>query len=171
MAGWQGGEETLHRSVRFPVLLASLWFACLVPALADGSLDGRVFTGLIGPAENPDLADSLYFSDGHFWSDICTRCGFVPGLYSAHEVDGGIRFTGVLESDSRGRFEYDGFVDEAGQIEVVIRWERKRWYWTSRRDIAFRGADASTGSPATLTQILLKMDGMNPEENALCARF
>lgn len=67
-------------------------------------LDGRVFAGKIGPAENPDLDDSLFFDNGYFWSDICTRCGFVPGAYSATETPEGIVFNGVLESDSRGEF-------------------------------------------------------------------
>ena len=73
-------------------------------AMADGALDGRVFSGKIGPVENPDLDDSLHFNDGYFWSDICTRCGFQPGRYTSTRTDDGIRFSGVLVSDSRGQF-------------------------------------------------------------------
>ena len=101
-------------------------------ARASGLLDGRVFDGMIGPAENPDLQDSLHFDGGFFWSDICTRCGFLPGPYLAQSTAEGISFSGTLESESRGQFQYEGLVRDDGKIEVLIKWEKKRWYWTSR---------------------------------------
>lgn len=125
---------------------------------------------MIGPPESPDLEDSLHFSDGHFWSDICTRCGFVPGPYLSKRTEDGVRFTGVLQSDSRGRFEYDGLVRNDGAIEVSIRWERKRWYWTSGREIVFHGSEASDAQPS-LTEIRTEMQDFDPTENPLCARF
>jgi len=51
-------------------LFMGLW--CASGAFAGGPLDGRVFKGIIGPIEAPDLADSLHFEGGYFWSDICT---------------------------------------------------------------------------------------------------
>ena len=148
-----------------------IWLFWPCATLADGLLDGRVFTGMIGPADNPDLADSLHFDDGHFWSDICTRCGFVPGDYTAEMTEKGIVFRGRLESDSRGRFDYEGLVRDDGTIQVSIRWEKKRWYWTTRREIAFHGTDAERTQPQTLNQVRLKMSSVDPGANPLCARF
>ena len=148
-----------------------LGFWCGGGAFAGGLLDGRVFKGMIGPVEAPDLADSLHFEEGHFWSDICTRCGFRPGEYRSEKTDEGIVFSGMLESDSRGRFEYDGLIGEDGAIDVAIRWERKRWYWTSSREIAFQGAAVEDSDRQTLHHIRQKLDVMDPAEDPLCARL
>lgn len=138
---------------------------------AEGNLDGRVFTGMIGPAENPDLRDSLYFDDGYFWSDICTRCGFVPGAYESEETTEGIRFTGVLQSDSRGRFDYDGLVKRDGAIRVSITWERRRWYWTSKREIVFVGESSTKAETASLSEARQAILANDPDNNPICARF
>ncbi|MCG6882613.1 MAG: hypothetical protein LJE62_02530 [Silicimonas sp.] len=156
---------------RIFALSAYAWLLCVGVSLAGGPLDGRVFNGMIGPVEDPDLKDSLYFSDGHFWSDICTKCGFMPGEYEAEQTEEGIRFTGILESDSRGRFAYEGLVRADGSIEVSIQWERKRWYWTARREIAFRGMDRRSEEPETLAQIRAMMNDLDPDASPLCARF
>ncbi|MCV6592567.1 MAG: hypothetical protein OIF48_06425 [Silicimonas sp.] len=137
---------------------------------AEGLLDGRVFEGAIGPVENPDLADSLHFENGHFWSDICTRCGFEPGPYSADVSAEGVVFRGQLVSAERGTFTYEGLARADGSMGVAIRWERKRWYWTARREIAFRGRDAGA-VPLSLDAIKAKMKEMDPGANPLCARF
>ena len=146
------------------------WLFCVSLAQAGDALDSRIFTGVIGPSENPDLKDSLHFSDGHFWSDICTRCGFVPGPYASERTKDGTRFTGVLESESRGQFEYNGLVRDDGTIQVSIRWVRKRWYWTSSREIVFQGSEDRGGAPS-LTQIRSEMQGFDTTRNPLCARF
>lgn len=153
----------------FAVLAAAALAPC--PADAGGLLDGRAFAGMIGPAGTPDLEDRLYFDDGHFWSEICTRCGFVPGAYTAEETDEGIRFSGVLESDSRGRFEYSGLVSEAGGIEVTIDWTKERWYWTVERQIVFEGASIAQPDPASLRATLIRMETIDPSANPACARF
>ena len=140
-------------------------------ANAEGVLDGRSFSGMIGPIENPDMEDSLFFNDGQFWSDICTRCGFVPEPYHTEETAEGVRFTGMLESESRGRFDYDGLVKGDGSIRVSITWERRRWYWTSRREIVFIGESASAFETASPADILQDMQLMDPDGNPLCARF
>lgn len=142
-----------------------------VEGYAEGILDGRAFSGRIGPVEAPDLEDSLYFEDGHFWSEICTRCGFVPGPYNTAETDEGIRFFGSLASDSRGRFDYDGLVRDDGSIHVSITWERRRWYWTSRREITFVGDVSSTSDITSLSDIRHEMQSIDPDGNPLCARF
>ena len=138
---------------------------------AEGLLDGKIFAGMIGPAENPDLPDSLYFDDGHFWSNICTRCGFVPGLYEAAKTEDGIVFGGTLESDSRGQFEYEGIVKEDGSIVVSVVWERRRWYWTSTREIVFIGAISTPVNTVSLSNTRQQMKTSDPDGNPLCARF
>lgn len=118
-------------------------------SMASGPLDGMVFAGRIGPADNPDVADRLYFDDGKFWSYGCTRCGFDPGAYWVRHVDGGIAFRGVLQSAGRGRLNYQGFVRD-GKIDVSINWLHERWYWTIERDLRFVG-EAVTGETAGMT--------------------
>ena len=145
--------------------------AAPVGALAEGLLDGRSFGGMIGPAENPDLEDRLYFDEGHFWSEICTRCGFEPGEYLAQQTADGIVFSGVLESDSRGRFTYGGTVSKSGEIAVTIDWEKKRWYWTARREIVFRGKVLPQSVPADLEATLIRMNAIDPGADPACARF
>lgn len=159
---------------RTVTLLAVAIFVVLLgetQARAEGPLDGRAFSGVIGPVENPDLSDSLYFDEGYFWSDICTRCGFVPGSYSAEETSEGVRFFGTLESDSRGSFDYDGLVTDDGAIQVSITWERRRWYWTSQRQISFIGQESAEGLVASLPEILRIMEEVDPDGNPMCARF
>lgn len=156
---------------RFLTLFLFFTFAWTVEGGAGGLLDGKVFVGMIGPAENPDLSDSLSFNEGHFWSDICTRCGFVPGPYRAEETEDGIVFSGTLESESRGRFEYKGTVSEDGTILASIQWERRRWYWTSKREILFLGALSASEPIVSLSEIRQQMQTSDPEGNPLCARF
>lgn len=66
---------------RILTLIAAITLVWPTISKAQGLLDGKAYLGMIGPTENPDLPDGLYFDDGHFWSDICTRCGFIPGAY------------------------------------------------------------------------------------------
>ncbi|MFV2052246.1 hypothetical protein [Aliiroseovarius sp. YM-037] len=148
-----------------------LSFSVATTGNAEGILDGRVFTGMIGPAENPDLSDSLYFDNGHFWSDICTRCGFVPGTYEAEATTDGVRFKGILESESRGQFGYDGLVKSDGTIRVSITWERRRWYWTTNREIVFIGQISTAPESASLTETRQTMLSSEPDKNPMCARF
>lgn len=142
-----------------------------VQADTDGMLDGRAYSGMIGPVENPDLEDSLYFEDGHFWSHICTRCGFAPGPYKTEETAEGVRFTGTLESDSRGRFDYDGLVRDDGSIHVSITWEHRRWYWTATREIAFVGEARAGVEPASIADLNRVLQSIEPDGNPMCARF
>ncbi len=157
--------------LKYFTFVSFLVFAWTATAQENGLLDGKVFTGMIGPSENPDLADTLYFNQGHFWSDICTRCGFVPGPYVAQEADGGIEFSGTLQSESRGRFNYDGTVGTEGDVIVSITWERRRWYWTSTRKIAFVGHLSTSPQTDSISEIYRQMEASNPDANPLCARF
>jgi len=105
---------------------------------AGGPLDGMVFAGRIGPAGDPDLTDYLYFDDGRFWSGECVRCGFEPGVYWTRYTGDGIAFRGVLKSADRGWFTYEGLI-QGSEIDVSIRWQQERWYWTIDRELRFVG--------------------------------
>ena len=156
--------------MRFLSVLA-ICLAAPLAGQAEGLLDGRVFEGVIGPAENPDLEDRLHFEDGQFWSGICTRCGFVPGPYSAERSDRGIAFTGVLESEDRGLFRYEGVVSADGRVDVDITWERRRWYWTNTREIVFRGEAVPGTGRARLRDVLRDAAAPPVGDDPLCARF
>ncbi|NNE88169.1 MAG: hypothetical protein HKN27_08845 [Silicimonas sp.] len=156
---------------KYLILFLSITFVWTFESKAQGLLDGRAYAGMIGPADGPDLSDRLYFDKDHFWSDICTRCGFVPGTYQATETTDGIAFTGTLESDSRGRFDYDGVVKKDGSILVSIMWERRRWYWTSKREIVFVGQLLQSEQTASLSDVRQEMHTLDPDGNPLCARF
>lgn len=167
----KGAQDVFGRfyiNIIAAMLIAS---AGVLDVKAEGALDGRSFSGMIGPAEKPDLADALFFDDGFFWSDICTRCGFVPGPYDTEETSDGVRFTGTLESESRGRFDYDGLVANDGSIRVSITWERSRWYWTTRREIVFLGEGLLDTRAGSLAGIRREMQVMDPDGNPMCARF
>lgn len=158
----------MYKSFALIFLLAFAWAPY---GNAGGLLDGKTFSGMIGPAENPDLPDNLYFDDGHFWSKICARCGFVPGVYQAEETAEGIRFTGTLESESRGRFDYVGVLKDDGSVVVSVVWERHRWYWTSTREIVFVGALSEPVQTVSLSKTRQDMQTIDPDGNPLCARF
>ena len=128
-------------------------------------------SAMIGPAENPDLSDQLHFKGGYFWSDICTECGFLPGRYEAERTTGGIVFTGTLKSDTRGQFDYSGLVRPDGTIQVDIRWERRRWYWTTSRQIVFVGTLDPMAQPETLSNVHQRIEMSDPEMSPQCARF
>jgi hypothetical protein len=156
---------------RILTLIAVITITWPTTTKAQGLLDGKAYLGMIGPAENPDLSDSLYFNDGYFWSDICTRCGFIPGAYQAQETQNGITFSGTLESESRGQFEYEGIVKEDGSIVVSVVWERNRWYWTSKREIMFLGELVEPEQTVSLSETLQRIETLDPDSNPLCARF
>ena len=124
---------------------SGLWMAGAGGAeTASGLLDGRDFEGILGPAGEGGgrrIADSLHFRDGFYWSRGCIACSFAPGPYFTRAVDGGIAFTGVLESPERGIFRYMGLVRETGLV-ADIDWRRERWYWTFERGFRFEGAPA-----------------------------
>ena len=118
------------------------------PAPGEGPLDGRVFVGRIGPAEDPDYDEELHFNEGLFWSKNCVPCGYPPAPYRSRRVGDEIRFRGELRNAAGTRFVYEGVV--AGErAEAAARWTKARWYWTLERDLAFRGGEAADRVPTT----------------------
>lgn len=122
----------------------------LAERLTSGPLDGMVFSGKLGPEDNPDLDDELHFQDGKFWSGICVKCGFSPGDYWVRTVGDSIHFRGELTGD-RGTFTYIGrIVDD--DIDVSVNWTKDRWYWSINRNLAFEGTLKTTGVAVSARQ-------------------
>lgn len=103
-----------------------------------GVLDGKVFVGTMGQSSAARLEDKLRFNNGMFWSEICIRCGFQPGKYWTRTSEGETHFRGEMTS-SRGTFVYSGKIIN-GKAIVDVFWEKKRWYWTSSRNLSFDGS-------------------------------
>lgn len=122
---------------------------------SQGPLDGLAFTGRLGPADatSDRLEDTLYFRAGHFWSAVCTPCGFMPGRYWVHRTAEGIHFRGRLTSPDSGVFTYEGTVHDDGRVSADINWRKERWYWTIDRDFRFEGTRAEERSVATLEEV------------------
>jgi len=134
---------------------------------ARGALDGMAFVGKIGPAGAPDMDDALYFEDGHFWSQACTRCGFAPGPYWYRHIGDAIEFHGVLESEERGRFSYLGIVRD-GRISASINWRHDRWYWSIDRDLSFDGDLADANDAALDLGAARRTAEQDPENPEIC---
>lgn len=105
---------------------------------AHGQLDGMAFKGMLGPLENRDVPDVLYFKDGKFWSQSCTQLGFAPAPYWTRIVGNEVEFRGFLDSPERGRFSFLGRVNK-DHAKVDINWRRDRWYWSIERQMRFEG--------------------------------
>lgn len=113
-------------------------------AASQGRLDGMRFVGTFAPEGQPaDRKDTLFFSDGHFWSANCVPCGFAPGPYSARAVGDAIHFHGEMKSAERGKFTYVGVVRD-GRLSAKIHWHKDRWYWSIDRDFRFEGSIAAS---------------------------
>lgn len=117
---------------------------------ASGPLDGMVFSGMLGPEGNLDSEDEIHFSNGKFWSKLCTKCGFQPGDYWVRKVGDVIHFRGELVSE-RGVFDYTGTITN-GKIETKMDWTINRWYWSIERDYAFSGTLKSNENNLTATE-------------------
>ncbi|WP_166264626.1 hypothetical protein [Marinobacter caseinilyticus] len=134
-------------------------------------LDGRVFSGQFGDEGKPaDRGDTLYFSDGMFWSENCIPCGFPPAPYWVRETREGIHFFGTLQSDERGTFTYQGFFDGEA-LAVDIHWTRVRWYRTVHRNFWFRGQairSVDAGEPQAATAQAVS-SALEPQDGVDCS--
>lgn len=134
-----------------------------IPVSSRGPLDGLSFEGMFGPPDgSSDRADVLYFSDGHFWSENCVPCGFLPGPYRARQTEEGIRFEGLLKSPDRGRFRYTGLVKD-GRVMAQINWRKERWYWTIDKDFRFEGVRAESSAAVSVKSMMRVAITANPE--------
>lgn len=140
------------------------------PAPASGVLDGRQFAGTFGPEGGASgRPDTLYFSEGRFWSANCVPCGFVPALYWVRHDGDAIHFRGEMHSRERGHFTYVGVI-RGDRIEADVRWQKARWYWTIDRTFRFEGrrADGPAGDPVAVAIRRAVAAGTEPEPSAVC---
>ena len=130
---------------------------------AHGPLDGTHFVGVFGPADRPgDREDTLYFSDGQFWSANCVPCGFKPGMYWVRHAGGAIHFRGEMESPERGKFYYTGIV-RGKHLSAKIKWRKDRWYWSINRDFKFEGTLSEGAATASAASAARRAQSAEPE--------
>jgi hypothetical protein len=115
-----------------------------------GVLDGKVFFGKIGKTGQSKFDDKLSFADGRMWSEICIRCGYLPGKYWTRIEDGNTAFRSEIISEM-GVFVYQGRVVD-GQVKAEVTWSKERWYWTSSQSLAFKGSTKSGEFSSSATQ-------------------
>jgi hypothetical protein len=125
-----------------------------------------VFVGKLGPMGNPDLDDELHFSEGKFWSAICTKCGFQPGNYWVRTVGERTEFRGELVGD-RGTFIYRGEVVD-DDVRVSIGWTKKRWYWKIDRELEFVGTVRSAEAATSVNDAMSTASAARPEQIPQC---
>jgi hypothetical protein len=64
-----------------------------------------------------------------------------------------------------------GVSKDDGSVVVSVVWERRRWYWTSTREIVFVGALSEPVQTVSLSKTRQDMETIDPDGNPLCARF
>ncbi len=102
------------------VLVAGSMLAVSSLAFAAAALDGKTFTGQIGPQGKTDgQADDFVFSDGSFESTLCTTFGYGKGAYQTESKDGAVTFTAETTSKDGGTMQWHGAVKE-DQIEGTV---------------------------------------------------
>lgn len=104
-----------------------------------GSLDGRTFTGMLGPEGEPqDVADTFVFEKGTFVSGECAlRCDFPARSCTASRTTDGWTFAGTTRCpDKNATIVWTGTV-EGDTLTGVATWTMRRWYRTPERDFTF----------------------------------
>jgi len=99
---------------------------------ATGVLDGRTFSGSIGPkGKAADGTDSLIFADGMLRSTACDMYGFGPGPYTAVRDGDTITFTATTQSKKNGTINWQGTIGN-GVLEGTFACRKllvRRNYW------------------------------------------
>jgi hypothetical protein len=112
------------------------------------TLDGTTFKGVFTPVDKSSgRPDQFIFKNGTFHSRECLALGFAPGPYSLQLKDGRPYFRSELSSKENGVMIYEGYVTKEG-IDARIKWVKSRWYWTMRREFAFKGTQSDGGIDA-----------------------
>ena len=140
------------------------------PAPTRGALDGTQFAGTFGPdGGSSGRADTLYFSEGRFWSANCVPCGFVPALYWVRHDGDAIHFRGEMHSRERGHFTYAGVI-RGGRVEASVRWQKSRWYWSIDRNFRFEGqrVEGTALEPVAIVTRRAVRAGTEPQPSAVC---
>ncbi len=122
-------------------LLMWLLSLVLLPAAAEGLLDGKSFIGLNGVKGKPlnqNETEELIFEQGVFRARSCEPLNFPPSRYGAHRVGDTIHFDVTSESPTHGRIEWRGVV-QGRELQAQFIWTRESWYGEMERAYQFRG--------------------------------
>lgn len=111
-------------------------------------LDGRTFHGEALDENGVVRAkDVVTFKDGKFYSENCKQFGFNEIPYWTRMDGETIHFLAESESPASGTMVYRGTIRGA-YVEGKVLWTKKRWYWSIRREIRFRGVEQKQGGGA-----------------------
>jgi hypothetical protein len=120
------------------VLLAMALLSCL-GEVAAFPLDGRSFEGEIVDEKGTERSkDVIQFREGKFYSVTCARFGFGEAPYWTRTEGDTIHFLAEVVHPENGSMHFKGAIRGA-HAEWTAVWTKKRWYWSIRREIAFRG--------------------------------
>ncbi|HKJ52233.1 MAG TPA: hypothetical protein VKB27_12060 [Gammaproteobacteria bacterium] len=121
--------------------------------IVPGPLDGRVFSGALGPDGEPkDVPDTFVFKNGTFASQECeSRCNYPARPYFVR-VDGDrVEFISETKCPYKdATIIWRGTV-EGDRLTGKSTWVVKRWYWTIEDTYAFEGrlvAEPNTSADA-----------------------
>lgn len=96
-----------------------------VPAAAQPTLDGKVFSGVfLERGKTSGDADTLTFRNGRFHSSACDRYGYGDAAYRIVAVEGeATRFEATTESPRYGKLEWSGTIrgDKLDATVMMLR--------------------------------------------------
>jgi hypothetical protein len=125
--------------------LATASIAAILALLAGqgaaSGLDGKTFHGEIvddkGIVRSKDVVS---FKDGQFHSVTCARFGFAGAPYWMRVQGDAVHFFAESAHPDHGTMVFKGTV-RGSHAEWTAVWTKERWYWSIRREIAFRGME------------------------------
>ena len=78
---------------------------------AAGGLDGKTFSGQIGPqGKSEGKDDNFVFQDGAFESTLCTTFGYGKGAYTTTPAGMALEFTAETADQKGGTMKWKGLV-------------------------------------------------------------
>ena len=89
-------------------------------AFAAGALDGKTFTGPMGPkgSETSRGDDTVTFKRGKFNSSICAQFGYSDGKYKTETKDGALEFTARTKNKKGDTMDWKGTVKD-GKLDAT----------------------------------------------------
>lgn len=105
------------------------------------NIDGKVFHGdIVDEKGVVRSTDVVSFSGGKFHSVTCERFGFSEVPYWIRTEGDAVHFLAEAAHPENGSMRFKGMVRD-GRAEWTAVWTKTRWYWSIRREIAFRGTE------------------------------
>jgi hypothetical protein len=115
--------------------------ATFTPDLVTGPLDGKTFTGALGPDGKPkDVKDVFVFENGTFVSKECeVRCKYPARPYFVRTNGTKTEFLSETQCPYKdAKIVWRGIVD-GDTVKGKSTWVAKRWYWTVEKTFEFEG--------------------------------